>query len=219
MKNIVVGLLLFVSQPVLCALEAKISQADMDKCRTLMLDDALKTLLSADGSLKYKEPKQGALWSAARLSYSRKKSEGKKDLIEFDEGDPWNYRVALSNIRGGKFLLMETVCGDQGMIADFTLRGTLIKEHKKIHPAQCSCDQHFLEDNKVNFGYSCIPDLISWHAQALYTTAEVNEALEGMLKKISVIQQGMFPGRGNKKLLLPENFKNNLGCIKKLFES
>ena len=221
MKNIVVGLLLLVSKPVLCALEAKITQADMDQCRALMLDDGLKTLLAADGSLKYRERKQGSPWSASRLSCKRKKNEVKSGKIVEDdmESDAWSYSIAMSSIGRGKFLLMETVRDEQSVVASFTPRGKLIHEHKKIHPARCSCDTYFLEDNKVNFGYSCSPDLILWNARALYTTEEVQSALDIMLKNISVAQQGIFPGRSSKKLLLPENFKKNLSCIEKLFES
>jgi hypothetical protein len=121
MKNIVVGLLLLVSKSALGAIEAKITQADIDTCRALMLDDALNIFLSGN-NVVYQQ-------SSRRISCEDKSSPEKNCV---------RYRVALSNLGKEKFLLMKIV-HNQAMIDASTPRGTLKSKHIKVHPVRCLC--------------------------------------------------------------------------------
>jgi len=218
MNNIGFGFLLCISTPALYAMEAKeikqedISQEDHTACRKVMLDDALHAFISATkGELHYEIREH--LHNSRVIRHQvkrRKKNDEKEDQVECFIG---MYTI------GSKIELIEEIYNAAKLN---TAREKLIKQHQKIHPVECYCGIGINPKSKVSLDYLFEPAGVFHDAtfRALYTHAEVQQALDIMLKKVSIMQQNAFPGsrKNNKKLLLPENFNQNLGSIQQLLE-
>ena len=207
-------MLLLTSPSVFYAMETKkIKQEEIDAksinaCRSLILDDALEELLSFDGSPEYAAASNGR---CEHIMYSVT-PDGK---INAKVEKRCTRLISIYKLEFTKnIILLETIYRPaEHLIHPSTSRGKLIAEHRKKHPTQYSCEIESDEKKKLNLGYSYNSDGSLEHV--LFKASFTQEEAQRVLHAILITRQDKSSADQSS---VSENFKENLGYIKKLLE-